>query len=360
MAVVGAGIVGLAATVELLAREPGAEVRCYEAGEPMQARSVGATRIYRTAHGDSRLAGLAHEAEQDWRDWELRFGLPLIDPTGVVVSGGDVDGWSGAMTDAGLAPTVVDDQPAGLPASRVVGPHLLDRRGGVVRVSATGEVLRRAIEQSATGSVRVGDRVREVRPTGSGVRVVAASGDWDADVALVVAGAGTPELAAQVGLEVPTLVRHHHRFTFRLRDRQARPPAWLDRTETWRAGFTSYQHLAAAGDWAVGGSLPDEDTDSSLPEAEAHRRARAAVTAYVADTLDAVVPEVTDVVHCSSMELGDGLFAEAAGRVVVFWGDNLMKFAPSLGGLLAGCARTGGITDELAGLLGHPSRTPPA
>ncbi|MBV9279188.1 MAG: FAD-dependent oxidoreductase [Chloroflexi bacterium] len=53
VAVVGAGVVGLAAASELM--RAGAEVRCYEKAEAGSGQSKGRTRIFRLAHGDARL-----------------------------------------------------------------------------------------------------------------------------------------------------------------------------------------------------------------------------------------------------------------------------------------------------------------
>jgi sarcosine oxidase len=54
VAVVGAGVVGLATTAALLER--GADVVCFErAGGPMTERSAGSSRIFRLAHGTPEL-----------------------------------------------------------------------------------------------------------------------------------------------------------------------------------------------------------------------------------------------------------------------------------------------------------------
>jgi sarcosine oxidase len=70
VAVVGGGVVGLSATVALLRR--GADVRCYESGEPMGERSAGDTRIFRLAHAypdmsESTAAGAEHVGAERFR-----------------------------------------------------------------------------------------------------------------------------------------------------------------------------------------------------------------------------------------------------------------------------------------------------
>ena len=68
VAVVGAGIVGLATAYELV--RGGATVTVYERGEPGNGQSGGDSRIFRHAHDDPRLIAFAVEARAIWREWE--------------------------------------------------------------------------------------------------------------------------------------------------------------------------------------------------------------------------------------------------------------------------------------------------
>src|SRR2546429_1318639 len=76
VAVVGAGIVGLA-TAEALIRR-GAEVRCFEAARPGDAQSGGLTRIFRHRHDDERLVELAVESRRGCAGAGTRSGRTLI------------------------------------------------------------------------------------------------------------------------------------------------------------------------------------------------------------------------------------------------------------------------------------------
>ena len=75
-AVVGAGIVGLAAAHALRAR--GADVTLYEFGPPGGGQSAGQGRIFRHAHEDPRLVALVARSRALWREWEQEFGVELV------------------------------------------------------------------------------------------------------------------------------------------------------------------------------------------------------------------------------------------------------------------------------------------
>src|SRR3954471_12992539 len=108
VAVVGAGIVGLAPAVEL-SRLPEVEVRCYDAGTPMAARSLGGTRIFRSAHAEPRLVSAAVRALELWRSWEAEFDVPPVGREGVVVSGQSALERARAMRAAGVEVGLVED-----------------------------------------------------------------------------------------------------------------------------------------------------------------------------------------------------------------------------------------------------------
>ena len=353
VAVVGAGIVGLATAVELN-RSPGVEVRCYDAGTPMAARSLGGTRIFRTAHAEPRMVSAAVRALELWRGWEAEFDVPLVGREGVVVSGEPALERARAMQAAGVEVRLVGDGdtaggvPAGLPARRLAGPAVVDPLGGVLQARASGAALLGALGPV----VRREDPVASLDVLDGGlVRVRAASGDWDCDAAVVAAGAGTADLVEPLGIAgVPHERRHHHRFSFRLTNPEAQPPCWLEQAGAWRPGFTTYQHLAGPGLWAVGGSLGDQDTDWELGVEETRRRATAALTAYVRETLTGVDNEIVETVSCDSIGTGDGVGVGRSGPVVALWGDNLFKLAPLLGALLARSATSGALDDQLTRL----------
>ncbi|MDL5157912.1 NAD(P)/FAD-dependent oxidoreductase [Actinomycetospora termitidis] len=328
--VVGAGIVGLA-TADALVRR-GHRVTVLEAHRPMGARSAGASRIFRLAHGDPELVAAATEARRLWDDWSERAGRPLLGEEGAVVSGPRVDEWAAAMIAAGAAHEV-GHPPSGT-LGRTDGPVLHDPAGGALDLAGAGRMLQEALRE-------------HLRPG----RVVDLD-EFDADAIVLTAGAGTAELAAQRGIAVPDELCHHVRFAFRLREQPtAVPPAHLDGTPG-PALASTYQHRTPEGHWAIGGHLPDELTttaDHSLDDVR--RRSLDAIVAHVRERIGELDPEPVGEVTCTpTAGEGDGVRTARVGNVHALWGGNLAKFAPLLGERLAEAV----VHDHVAHAIGPP------
>lgn len=322
--VVGAGIVGLATAHVLIAA--GASVRCLDAGEPMGARSVGDTRIFRVAHGDPELVAEARRASELWDDWSLRAGRTLVGAEHAIVSGPRVRAWSEAMTAAGAIHRVVDGV-------------LHDPAGGVLDLAGAGAFL--------TDQVKP-ERAEVVGLDAAGTVHLADATSQDADAVVVAAGAGTPALVAPLGIAVPDTVEHHTRFTF---TGPADQPCHLDGRADG-ALTSTYQHRTSAGHWAIGGHLPDADTDVELGADEVARRSRAAIVDHVRRHLPHLDPTPVAELRCTPTRgLDDGVHTARAGAVHVVWGENLAKLAPRIGEVVA--ADVVGDTPVAAGGRDH-------
>jgi len=324
VAVVGAGVVGLAASAALL--DGGAEVVCLDRTGPMAERSTGSSRIFRLAHGSAALVALARDARAGWARWSEAAGRPLIRDVGCVVSGAPTLEWTACMRKAG-APYEMVGADARLPARRGPDVALLDTTGGVIDAEGAGAHLTR----------RVGPALRTrlvylLEERAAGARVHTPDGPVDVDAVLIAAGAGTSPLAASVGLYTPSVLAHHVRFTFATR--HAGPlSSWIDETP---GRIATYQHMAGPGRWTVGGLLDHAGIAWEAGRAEATRASREAVVGYVRAHLDGVEPTVLDELYCTTMaELGDGFHIRRRGPFTAVYGDNLFKFAPLLGDLLA-------------------------
>lgn len=343
VAVVGAGIVGLAAT-EALARR-GVDVRCFDAGAPGQAQSGGWTRTFRHRHDDERLVGLAVEARQGWQRWERRGGRRLLGSEGALFAGAD-EADADRLAHHDVAHRWVDgrDLPDLLGVARpVASPVLVDEQGGALRA-------RRAVDLLLSW---VGDRLERAEvlavsaPPGSGPRIVTGNGIHPARHVLVCAGAGTPALAAGVGIDVPVSWALSARPTFRIRDSGAPVTCWVDRGgEHGEAVYGS--PVGTSGRYAIGlagedASLPLGDA-GQVPAGADVERYVGRVADYVARAMPGLDPEPESVRLCVSTELphrGDGFSTWQAEGVTAFAGQNLFKFAPVLGELLADAVTEG-------------------
>jgi sarcosine oxidase len=342
VAVVGAGVVGLSTTLAL--RDLGADVTCFEAVAPMSQRSAGASRIFRLAHGMPELVALAQAACRGYDTWSRLAGAELIRPVGTAVAGADVPAWSAAMTAAGAAHHLREGVAGlGLPVRSLAGPVLHDPAGGVLDARATGEFL-----VAAARPVIVAEPVRRIEQLATTTRVRCAGGWREFDACVVVAGAGSPALLAQVGLRQPGPRYHHVRLTFPLRDGARRPPCLIDKSQSWRPGYTTYQHLTGPGRWAVGAHVDPAEAAWELGRERVAATSRRRTLDYLRDNLDGVDGRIVEELYCSvGTGWGDGFGVQRSGGVLALYGDNLFKLAPVLGQLLAAAALSGDTPESL-------------
>jgi sarcosine oxidase len=327
VAVVGAGVVGLSTTAALLQR--GVDVVCYEqAGVPMAQRSAGSSRIFRLAHPTPDLVRLARVARAGFGRWEESTGTPLIAPSGCVISGDQVPGWASAMAAAGAPHEIVDGASGGLRLPALTPPSgaLLDPSGGVIDVDA----VRAHLTELTRGAVVRAQAYALDGPT-AGATVRSSAGEARFDAILLAAGAGTSSLAAQVGIYTPPALAHHVRFTFPV-DPSVTWQCWIDTPST---GLGTYQHQSGPGRWAVGGHLDPALTAWEVGRDAATTASCDAVLGYVRRHL-AVETRIVDSLYCvTTPGLGDGFEVRRNGPILAVYGENLFKFAPLLGDVLA-------------------------
>ena len=360
VAVVGAGIVGLATASELI--RAGAEVRLYEKGEVGAARSKGSTRIFRHAHGDPRLVELAMRARLGWRDWEERFGRRLIGNEGLIVTGAEiVPLWEAAMATAGAPQHRLTDRECAerLPIGRLPAvPALFDPGGGATRVRRIVELL-----QVEIGGHLHMVEVSAIETNGSGCVVHSAAGEWACDEIVLTAGADTGQIARGVELELPVELRLHSRFTFEIREpyRHQTQSCWIDDSGAVGPGWRGYaQPVGTTGRYALGVGWEGEPCTVEVGAETVSRESLDVARQYVDAALPGLDPEPVDEIRCTDFESslldenGDGFTALRRDRVTAFYGNNLFKFAPLLGELLAQGALHGEVPPELAMLA--PSR----
>jgi glycine/D-amino acid oxidase-like deaminating enzyme len=302
VAVVGAGICGLAAGFELQRR--GARVTVYESAGVGAGQSLGLARIFRIAHASPRLCELALEARAGWRAWEREFGVRLLGAEGLVVVGGEAaasGAGGGSRADArraaGAPVETVDDVAARLPfLDYGWSEGIFDPLAGSLRI-------RRALEALAA-------HVTVERRTITDVDAL------EADAVLVCAGVGTHALVPELDFQLT--YEPHIRVTYEL---GAAAPCVIS-PELYGCA------VGSTGRYAIG----------------MHDQSRhAAVALPAVGHIECVSP------HAPWLDAhGDGFLALRHGRVTAFTGSNLMKFGPLIGDRLAASVLGGEVHPELA------------
>ena len=160
-------------------------------------------------------------------------------------------------------------------------------------------------------------------------------GLWRAERVIVCAGVGARRLADGLGLEVPMSVACHARATFSTRSRH---------------GLPSLQDLSGVyGERVYAGPVPGEalyvvglgGPDGVVDEGDSVEELVRRIRAYVPRALPGLDPEPVDLRLCLTTGLSDqhdDFRLWRSGSVLLLAGDNLFKFAPLLGRLLAGAA----------------------
>ncbi|WP_293785371.1 FAD-binding oxidoreductase [uncultured Aeromicrobium sp.] len=345
IAVVGAGILGLATAFDLQRR--GAQVTLYETGQPGQGQSAGQSRIFRHAHADPRLVDYAVTARRIWREWSELLGRDLIAPDGAVAIGPKVVDQHRLLDDhPGVDARLLDGDELRkrLPVlTDYDGAAMLDAGGGsiatVTTIAVLSERLRDALVRDHVLSVRqAGVQDVEVR-TGTGLR--------HHDAVVICAGRGTPSLARGLGISLPVEHGAHVRVSFRPRT-SVRSLATLQDT-SGRFSETGVYAAAAEDRSRYGVGLAEtvpvgEDGTMLAPEGLGEHVRR--VVAYVDRALPGLDPQPLDYVHCWVTRLpwgDDGVAVWKTDDVVLIAGHNLFKHAPALGRDLAAAVLDGEV-----------------
>lgn len=345
VAVVGAGVVGLAAARAL--ERLGYNCLVFEKGAPGGGQSAGESRIFRHAHADPRQFELALAARRDWQEWEREFGAQLISSDGAMVLGeAAVTRLRKCSDDPAMTVREAGRREVGevLPLlAGYDGPVLVDEAAGAIRTRLT---LASLIESVSLNLVP--EMVREVNPRpGGGVEVVSALGSRIFDAVVVAAGTGTTRLAGLAGIEIPVEMSARMRLTMPLSSggSEARMACLQDSSGFFGETAAYGSPVRGNREYAVGLALTAR-VDPGNTGVDPLGPLAARTVKYVERALPGLAAEHAVPAQCWVTGLPwatDGLAVWQRGDSYFIAGHNLFKLAPALGKVLARSVDSGSV-----------------
>jgi sarcosine oxidase len=209
VAIVGAGLLGLAAARALAARDMDFVLLEQAAVGHDGAGSKGSCRIFRLGYPDTGYVTAARQAGELWRELEAQTGRQILVPTPQLTFGPQLTAVHEAMRAAGADCEPISQEEAAerFPGIRLPGPALLETRSSVtVADQALAALAAAARLTDADGQpgkrLRTGVRVTRIADDSRQVSLQTTNGTVTARVAIVTAGPSTAGLLA--GLALPT------------------------------------------------------------------------------------------------------------------------------------------------------------
>ena len=340
--VVGAGVMGAAAAWRL-ARLGGEVVLLeqFEAGHDHGSRH-GVARVFRFSYDEARYVAMAMEALPLWRRLEEDSGQALLTVTGGFDMGSParLEAHQEALDVRGAVWDLVDGAEVSRRFPAVAPPPdakiLFQPDAGVL---AADRAVHAMVDVATKRGVELRERTRvsAIRPGGAGVEVVTEKGTWNANVAVVTAGAWAKPLLAGAGIELPVSPSRETVAFFPVNTGTALPVfvEWLEGPGPLYALPSPGQGLKTG--WHHTGSPANPD-DQGKVEARVVER----MSAWVAERFPGARPTPHHAETCLYTNTTDERFiVERRGPIVIgsACSGHGFKFAPAVGERLAQLAK---------------------
>jgi sarcosine oxidase len=200
VAIIGAGLLGLAVGRALAARGRDVVVlEQAEIGHPA-AGSKGSCRIFRLGYPEPGYVSAARQAGELWRALEAETGERLLLPTPQLTFGTGLRAVNDAMRTAGAPCELLPAAEVAerFPAIRIDGPALFEPESGVLAADTALKALAAGVPE-----IRTGVRVVRLADDGRQVTVHTGDGTLTARVAVITAGPWSGALLATLGVPLP-------------------------------------------------------------------------------------------------------------------------------------------------------------
>lgn len=340
IAVIGAGVMGLATAWELVRRGLRPVVLERFARGHTRGASHGATRNFNNAYTDDHYLDLLVRSREGWDALGPVDGAPLLRLHGLVTHGEvDVAAVQEGLAQRGIPADLLTPEEAALrwPGIRFASDVLWSSDAGVVRAAdAMREMERRII--AGGGTVRWETPVERIgQDPASALLALADGSTLRADTVVATAGAWSAELLGGIG--VP-----------RLRVTEETPAHFRPLSDASWPSFNHYVSPAAYPATVYGMPTPGEGIkvgfhrvgDEVDPDARPHRTTHAdALRAYVREWMPGLDADSGVHLSCTYTSTDDSDFVlDRRGRVVIGAGfsGHGFKFATGVGGVLADLA----------------------